>query len=100
PPIYRDLLYLRLSQGYQISGSRRDLLTLVPDVDQRPPDLRIETKFTPIKELSLFTDSRYNTYETRFSTVMAGFDLDYGKGKSASFSYLFAQGQEDYLMAK
>lgn len=100
PPIYRELLYLRLSQGYQVSGSRRDLLDLVPDVDQRLTDLRIEANFTPIKELSLFTDSRYNTYETRFSTVMAGFDLNYGKGNSASFSYLFAQGQEDYLMAK
>ncbi len=92
PPIYRDLLYLRLSQGYQISGSRRDLLTLVPDVDQRLTDLRIEAKFTPIKELSLFTDSRYNTYETRFSTVMAGLELIDGKGELGQHFLTFIPG--------
>jgi LPS-assembly protein len=100
PPVYRDLLYLRLSQGYQISGSRRDLLTLVPDVEQRLTDIRIEANFTPLNELSLFTDTRYNTYETRFPTVMAGLDLNYGKGNSTSFSYHFSRDKVEYLKGK
>jgi len=100
PPIYRDLLYLRLSQGYQISGSRRDLLSLVPDVEQRLTDLRIEAKFTPIKELSLFTDSRFNTYESSFSTAVAGLELIDGKENSATLSYHFSRDNVEYLMGK
>ena len=100
PPIYRDLLYLRLSQGYQISGSRRDLLTLVPDVERHLTDLRIEANFTPIKELSLFTDSRFNTYESRFSTAVAGLELIDGKENSATFSYHFSLDNVEYLMGK
>ncbi|HEX2767906.1 MAG TPA: LPS assembly protein LptD [Geobacteraceae bacterium] len=100
PPVYRDLLYLRLSQGYQISGARRDLLTLVPDVEQRLTDIRIEANFTPLKGLSLFTDSRYNTYETRFSTAMAGLELVDGKENTARFSYHFSRDRVEYLMGK
>ena len=47
-PDYRELLFLRLSQGYQLSGSRRDLLNLADamsdakrDSRSRPRALRI-----------------------------------------------------------
>jgi LPS-assembly protein len=104
PPEYRDLLYLRLSQGYQIrgetrdplTGTPRDLLTLV-DEGKRLTDIRIEANITPFKELSIFTDSRYNPYETRFSTVSTGFDLNDGKGDTAGISYRSARDQVEYL---
>jgi LPS-assembly protein len=102
PPEYRDLLYLRLSQGYQIrgvtrdphTGTPRDLLPLV-DEGKRLTDIRIEANITPFQKLSIFTDSRYNAYETRFSTVSTGFDLNDGKGDTAGLSYNFARDQLD-----
>lgn len=104
PPVYRDLLYLRLSQGYQIRGVTKDPLTGTPrdllaivDEGKRLTDIRIEANITPIKELSIFTDSRYNPYETRFSTVSTGFDLNDGKGDKAGISYRFARDQVEYL---
>ena len=103
-PVYRDLLYLRLSQGYQISGLPRDPLTGTPrdqlamvDEGRRFTDVRIEASITPSKEFSLFTDSRYNPYRTRFSTATAGFDLNDGKGDSASLSYRFAREEVEYM---
>lgn len=99
PPTYRDLLYLRLSQGYQIGGTRRDLLTLV-DEGKAFTDLRIEANVAPLKELSFFTDSRYNPYRTRFSTVYSGFDLNDGKGDSTGLAYRFARDQVEYLEGK
>ncbi|HEX9023643.1 MAG TPA: LPS assembly protein LptD [Geobacteraceae bacterium] len=101
---YRDLLYLRLSQGYQLSGviedpltgTPRDLLTLV-DPGNHLTDLRIETNFSPLKGLSFFTDSRFNTNRTQFSTAMAGFDLKDDKGNKAGLSYHFSRGFVEYL---
>ncbi len=107
PPVYRDLLYLRLSQGYQLRGETRDLLTGTPrdlltlvDEGKRLSDIRIEANITPFKELSIFTDSRYNTYKTRFSTVTTGFDLNDGKGDTAGISFRSARDQLDYLEAR
>ncbi|HTG81460.1 MAG TPA: LPS assembly protein LptD [Geobacteraceae bacterium] len=96
PPNYRDLLFLRLSEGYQLSGTRNDLLTLV-DEKRRFTDIRLEARFAPVKILSITTDSRYNPYQTRFSTATAGFNLDDTKGNLAGLSYHFARDQVDYL---
>ncbi len=103
-PVYRDLLYLRLSQGYQISGvpsdpitkTPRDQLTLVDD-GNRLTDIRIEANITPYKEVSLFTDSRFNPYRTQFSTFTGGFDLNDGKGDTTGLSYRFAKDEVEYL---
>ena len=46
-PDYRDILFLRLSQGYQLGGGRRDLLTLV-DEGRRFTDVRVEARYTPV----------------------------------------------------
>jgi len=104
PPVYADLLYLRLSQGYQIRGVTRDPLTGTPrdllaivDDGKRLTDLRIEANITPVKELSIFTDSRYNPYDTRFSSVSAGFDLKDDKENKAGISYRNARDQLEYL---
>lgn len=96
---YRDLLYLRLSQGYQAEGGRRDLLTLV-DEGRRFSDIRVEARFAPVKLLSISTDSRYNPYRTRFSTAALGFELDGGKGNLAGLSYRFARDQVEYMEGK
>lgn len=96
PPEYRDLLFLRLSQGYQVGGGRRDLLTLV-DEGRRFTDVRLEARYTPTKLLSITTDSRYNPYETRFSTASTGIALDDTKGNKAVLSYHYARDQVDYL---
>lgn len=103
-PAYRDLLYLRLSEGYQFSGlardpltgTPRDLLTLV-DADRKLTDIRIEAKITPIKELTVFTDSYYYPYVSRFSETVTGFDLKSDKENMVGLSYNFAREQVEYL---
>ncbi len=95
-PVYRDLLYLRLSQGYQASGSRRDLLTLV-DEGRTLTDLRLESRFTPTPALSLDLDSRFNTYQGRFSTANLSADYKDGGGNSAGIGYRFSRDQVEYM---
>ena len=95
-PLYRDLLFLKLSQGYQAGGSRRDLLTLV-DEGRRFTDIRIEGRFSPAKLVTITTDSRYNPYQTRFSTAALGVDFSDGDGNLAGANYHFARDQVEYL---
>lgn len=104
PAVYRDLLYLRLSQAYQIRGVTKDPLTGTPrdvlaivDEGKRLTDVRIEARITPIKDLSIFTDSRYNPYDTRFSSVTTGFDLKDDKENKVGISYRNARDQFEYL---
>lgn len=99
PVLYRDLLYLKLSQGYQEGGGRRDLLTLVDEL-RRFTDIRLEARISPIKMLSVSTDSRYDPYQTRFSTASIGLDLNDGSGNQAALSYHFSRGQVEYLESK
>ena len=99
PPLYRDLLYLRLSQGYQVGGSRRDLLTLVDEL-RRFTDIRIEARYNPVKIVSINTDNRYNPYMTRFSTASVGLDLNDNGGNQAALSYRFSRDQVEYLEGK
>jgi LPS-assembly protein len=70
------------------------------DEGRRLTDIRVEANLTPVKGLSIFTDSRYNTHRTQFSSAAAGFDIDDGKGNSASLSYRFAQEEVKYLEGK
>ncbi|HTP63841.1 MAG TPA: LPS assembly protein LptD [Geobacteraceae bacterium] len=106
-PTYRDIFYLRLSQKYEGSGTAKDPLTgtprdLLPLVDpgNRFTDVRIEGNFSPVPEFSILTDSRYNTYDTRFSTIMAGFDLTDGKGNKIGASYNYAREIVEYMEGK
>ncbi|HEY6009506.1 MAG TPA: LPS assembly protein LptD, partial [Geobacteraceae bacterium] len=95
-PEYRDLLFLRLSQGYQLAGSRRDLLTLV-DAGRPWTDLRLEGRFTPAKRLSLTSDSRFNPYDARFSTASVAVDVSDDAGNMLGAGYHFIRGSLDYL---
>jgi LPS-assembly protein len=99
PATYRDLAYLRISQGYEFSGARRDVLTLV---DEGKPftDIRLETKVYPTERVSLSIDSRFNPYHLHFSTFAVATDVSDGNGNSVGIGYRFAQDQVRYLEGK
>jgi len=93
---YRDLLYLKLSQGYQFSGERRDLLTLV-DEGHRLTDLMLEGLVTPAKGVSLSLDSRYNTVDGILSTANLGLEVK-GEGRNTALvGYRHSRDELDYL---
>lgn len=93
---YRDLLYLKLSQGYWLSGQRRDLLTLV-DEGHRLTDLMLEGVLTPVQRLSVALDTRYNTTDSRFSTANVAVELK-GEGRDkAKLGYRHSRGEIDYV---
>jgi LPS-assembly protein len=95
---YRDLVYLKLSQGYQFSGQRRDLLTFL-DVDQghHLTDLMLESRITPVKGLGIDLDGRYNPIDGNLSTANLGVDFK-GEGTNAAFlGYRFSRDEVDYL---
>jgi LPS-assembly protein len=98
-PNYRDMLYFKLSQGYQVSGTRRDLLTLVDDLN-RFTDIRLETRYALAKRVTVNVDTRYNPYINRFSTASTRLDLDDGKGDLVGLGYQFARGTVQYLEGK
>lgn len=95
-PGYRDLLFIRVSQGYQLAGSRRDLLTLV-DEGRNLTDVRLEARLTPLPRVSFSTDSRYNTQQTRFSTASVAGDVADASGNSVGLGYQYAREEVNYL---
>lgn len=99
PPLYRDIAYLKLSQGYEFSGTRRDLLTLYDDM--KPfTDIWIETKLNPTREISFLTDSRYNPYSSNFSTNNVAVKYDDGGGNYLSAGYRFSRTELEYLESR
>ena len=93
---YRDLLFVRLSQAYQLSGGRRDLLTLV-DEGRRLTDLRLEARITPIEQLAVTTDTRFTTQRGDVATAAVGFELDDRQGNRAGLSYRYGRDRVEYL---
>lgn len=93
---YRELLYLRLSQGYDFSGDRRDLLTLV---DKKRPftDVMLEARVNPLKQVSLSLDSRFNVYDANISTTAVSADAKDESGNAVGVTYRFARDEVDYL---
>ena len=96
PPEYRDLLYLKLSQGYQVSGERRDLLTML-DPGHRLTDLMLESRVTPLKELALLMDGRYNTVDGNLTTANLAVEMKGAGSNSAHLGYRYTRGELDYL---
>lgn len=96
PAIYREVAFLKLSQGYDFSGTRRDLLT---SYDELHPfsDVRVEARVNPTKNLSFETDSRYNPYHTNFSTANVAVNLKDQLGDLLGLGYRFTRTQFDYL---
>ncbi len=98
PATYRQIAFLKLSQEYDISGTRRDLLT--PYDDLRPfSAIRFETVVNPTKEIAFLADSRYNTNHTNFSTNNVAVRYDTGAGNSVKIGYRFSRNQQEYLEA-
>lgn len=98
PDEYRNTLYLKLAQGYQFSGERRDLLTLV-DEGNELTDLMLEGVISPISDLSLLLDGRYNYDDGAVSTANLGVELK-GEGKDiAKLTYRHSRNELDYLAA-
>jgi LPS-assembly protein len=96
---YRELLFLRLSQGYDFRQTGPNLLT--PGVDSRHfTDLRLETRINPLKNLSLLTDTRFNVYDVRFSSVDVVTEYRGDDADTASFGYHYASNSWDYLEAR
>ena len=95
-PEYRELLHVRLSQAYTLSGERRDLLTLT-DLGRPLSDLRIEARLSPAPGLSLSGDTRIEPYNVRFSTVSLAGDLRDTRGNFAGVGYQMSRGVVNYL---
>lgn len=93
---YADLAYFRISQGYEISDTRRDVLAVV---DEKRPftDIRAEARINLLKRLSFDLDSRFNPYDVRFTTANVGMKASDQGGNSAAFSYRFSRNEVDYL---
>jgi LPS-assembly protein len=93
---YRDLMRLRFTQGYSISGGRRDLLTMVDT--QRPwTDLIMESEAWLHPQAKLTMDARYNMYGGYLSSASPGLDLDDKRGSAAGISYRLAHNEVEYL---
>ena len=93
---YRDLMRLKLSQGYSISGGRRDLLTMVDS--QRPwTDLILESETWLHPQAKLTLDARYNVYGNYISSAAPGLELDDKRGTTVGINYRMAHNEIDYL---
>ncbi|MBW4055313.1 MAG: LPS-assembly protein LptD [Proteobacteria bacterium] len=93
---YRDISRIRLSADYAIEGGRRDLLTLVES--QRPwSDLILESETMLSKQMRVTFDTRYNLYENRLSTAVAGIEADDQQGNSIGAGYQMARNELEYF---
>lgn len=93
---YRDLMRLQLTQGYSISGGRRDLLTMV-DTQQPWTDLILESEAWLHPQVRLTLDARYNVYGNYISSAAPGVELDDKRGTTAGISYRMAHNEVEYL---
>jgi LPS-assembly protein len=96
---YRDISRIKLTQGYSIDGTRRDLLTLV-DVNRPWTDLMLESETWVNPQAKLNFDARYNVYGNYISSADPGLEMDDKKGDSAILSYRFSRDQVDYMEGK
>jgi LPS-assembly protein len=95
---YRDLMRLKLTQGYSISGTRRDLLTMV-DTNRHLTDVMLESD-TWVHSLARLTfDARYNVYGNYVSSAAPGLEFDDKRGTTAGLSYRMAHYEVGYLEA-
>lgn len=93
---YRDLLRVTLSQGYQLSGERRDLLVLVDE--GRPfTDTRLKAELFPDPRLRLQTDLRISPYSGSLTNASLGVDGVGTTGSRLGLSWHRAQNELDYL---
>lgn len=95
-PLYRDLLRFTATQGYQLSGERRDLLTLV-DYGRTFTDTRLMLELFPLPKWRLFTDNRISPYNGKVTNSSLGVETGNPKGTLAALNYHHAERQLDYI---
>jgi len=93
---YRDLMRLKLMQGYSFSGGRQDLLTMV-DAGRPWTDVILESEAWLHPQVRLSLDARYNAYESYISSAAPGLEIDDRRGTTAAVSYRSARHEVEYL---
>jgi len=93
---YRDLSRVKLTQGYSIDGTRRDLLTLV-DINRPWADLKLESETWLHPQAKLTFDATYNHYGNYISSATPGLEMDDKTGNTAILSYRFSRDQVNYM---
>ena len=96
---YRDLLRFSVSQGYQLSGGRRDLLVLV-DHGRLFTDTAVMAELLPIADLRLFTDNRISPYNGKVTNSILGVEVGKPTGTRAGLDYHHAEAKLDYIEGK
>jgi LPS-assembly protein len=93
---YRDLMRLRLSQGYTFEGRRPELLTMV-DTGRHLTDLMLESETWLHPNVKVALDGRYNVYGNYISSIAPGIELDDKRGSSLSVGYRMSDNDVEYL---
>jgi len=93
---YRDLLRLTLSQGYQLSGERRDLLVLQDD-GRSFADTHLKGEILPHPLLRFMTDLYVSPYNGSLTNASLGVDGGEPKGDRLGLSWHHVQDKLDYL---
>lgn len=96
---YRDLLRLNVSQGYQLSGERRDLLLLV-DYGRPFTDTTVMAELLPFPDWRLFTDNRISPYNGKATNAALGVEVGNPAGTRALLDYHHAENRLDYIEGK
>lgn len=98
-PAYRELARFSVSQGYQLSGERRDLLLLVDN--GRPfTDTAIVAELMPLPAWRLFTDTRISPYNGNATNASLGVEAGNPAGTRAALGYHHAEAKLDYIEGK
>ena len=93
---YRDLMRLKLSQGYSIAGGRQDQLTMV-DIQRPWTDIMLKSETWVHPQARLMFDARYNVYGNYLSSAAPGLQVDDKRGTTAGISYRMAHHEVEYL---
>jgi len=96
---YRDLLRFNVTQGYQLSGGRRDLLVLV-DYGRPFTDTAVVAELLPLADLRLYSDNRISPYNGNVTNASLGVEVGKPAGTRASLDYHHAEAKLDYIEGK
>ena len=96
---YRDLMRVKLMQGYSFEGTRRDLLTLV-DANRRFTDIILESDTRLNSNLRVTLDARYNVYDRQVSSVAPGVEFDDKRGSTFAAGYRMSRNEVEYMEAR
>jgi LPS-assembly protein len=84
------------SQGYQLSGGRRDLLVMV-DYGRPFTDSQLMLELFPWADWRIFTDTRISPYNGDVTNSLFGFEGGNSKGSRVSVNYYHAKDEVEYI---